>query len=145
MRKVWLGLFVAAMTTYATLMFAQRPTTATHVPNAEIIAVYESLNGGIDRQVRIVDVGGDTNVGVGILQRRESNVEGEDVGAILHHQVTEVYYVLSGSGVMVSGGSASGDEEFPAVALSSPSYWDRVAAVRSETDRLASFPRATSW
>ena len=114
MMKIWLGLFVTAMTAYPTLVFAQRPTNATHVPNAEIIAVYESLNGGVDRQVRIVDVGGDTNIGVGILQRRETNVEGEDVRAILHHQVTEVYYVLSGSGVMVSGGSATGDEEFPA-------------------------------
>ena len=114
MLKIWLGLFVTALTAHPTLAFAQRPTNATHIPSAEIIAVFESLNGAVDRQVRIVDIGGDTHLGVGILRRSETNVEGEDVRAILHHQVTEVYYVLSGSGVMVSGGSATGDDEFPA-------------------------------
>ena len=64
--------------------------------------------------MRVVDIGGDTHLDVGILQRREQDVEGDEVRAILHHRVTEVYYVLSGSGVLVTGGDATGDEEFPA-------------------------------
>jgi mannose-6-phosphate isomerase-like protein (cupin superfamily) len=95
-------------------LFAQTPTTATHVPNSEIMTVYENLNNTIDQQIRVVDIGGDINVAVGVLRRLETRTEGEEVNAILHHQITEVYYVLSGSGILVTGGNATGDVEFPA-------------------------------
>lgn len=112
----WMSVFCVVLTIQIVdpmVMLAQQPATATHVPNADIVAVFESLNGSIDKQVRVVDIGSDTNVGVGILQRRQTDTEGEEVGAILHHQVAEVYYVVSGSGVLVTGGESSGDHEFP--------------------------------
>lgn len=96
-------------------LFAQAPTTATHIPYAEIMAAFQGLGDFPDQQVRVVDIGDDINVAVGILRRESTRTEeGEGVTALLHHQITEVYYVLSGSGVLVTGGDASGDRELPA-------------------------------
>ncbi len=95
-------------------LYAQRPTTATHVSRADIMTVFEHMGETIDQQIRVVDIGDEVNVGVGILQRKGTRTEGEAVNAIVHHRVTEVYYVLSGSGTLVTGGNISGDREFPA-------------------------------
>lgn len=95
-------------------LFAQRPTTATHIPRADIMTVFEHMGETIDQQIRVVDIGEEVNVGVGILQRKGNRTEGEVVNTIVHHLVTEVYYVLSGSGTLVTGGNISGDVEFPA-------------------------------
>ena len=70
-------------------------TVATDVTQAEIEAVYESLGQSIDKQIKVVDIGKDTNVAVGILERSALGRQG-DVGAIVHHDVTEVYYILEG-------------------------------------------------
>lgn len=94
-------------------LLAQRPTTATHVPRAEIMTVFEHMGTTIDQQIRVVDIGDELNVAVGILQRIGTRTEGEAVNAIVHHQVTEVYYVLSGSGTLVTGGEATESSEFP--------------------------------
>ncbi len=95
--------------------FAQGPTTATHIPESEIMAAYQGLGNFPDQQVRVVDIGDEINVAVGILRRESSSTEeGEGVTALVHHQVTEVYYVLSGSGVLVTGGDATGGRELPA-------------------------------
>ena len=96
-------------------LFAQAQSVATHIPESEIMAAYQGLGDFPDQQVRVVDIGDDINVAVGILRRENMHTEdGEGVTALLHHQVTEVYYVLSGSGVLVTGGDASGDRELPA-------------------------------
>lgn len=102
----------ALLATLSPNLFAQRPTVATDVPNSEIMTVFEHMNDTIDQQVRIVDIGDDINVAVGILQRKVTRTEGDEVAAIVHHQVTEVYYVLSGSGVLVTGGDATASSEF---------------------------------
>ena len=92
---------------------AQDPDNATHIPAGEIMTVFEHLGDTIDQQIRIVDIGDDINVAVGILRRVGTRTEGEAINAILHHRVTEVYYVLSGSGVLVTGGDESDAREFP--------------------------------
>ncbi len=94
--------------------FAQTPDNATHIPAGEIMTVFENLGDTIDQQVRVVDIGDDLNVAVGILRRVGTRTEGEEVTAILHHEVTEVYYILSGSGILVTGGDESDAIEFPA-------------------------------
>ena len=95
-------------------LFAQRPTMATHISGGEIMTVFEHMGTTIDQMIKVVDIGDEVNVGVGILQRKGNRTEGEVVNAIVHHQVTEIYYVLSGSGTLVTGGEISGDIEFPA-------------------------------
>ncbi len=95
-------------------LLAQRSTTATHIPRAEIMTVFEHLGDTIDQQIRVVDIGDQINLAVGILQRKGTRTEGEAINAIIHHRVTEVYYVLSGSGTLITGGEQSGNREFPA-------------------------------
>ena len=95
-------------------LMAQAPDNATHISAGDILTVFERLGDTIDQQVRIVDIGDDVNVAVGILRRVGTRTEGDAINAILHHRVTEVYYVLSGSGVLITGGDQSNPREFPA-------------------------------
>ena len=98
---------------FSTGLMAQAPDNATHITANEIMTVYERLGDTIDQQIRIVDIGDDINVAVGILRRVGTRTEGEAIQAILHHRVTEVYYVLSGSGILITGGDESNAVEFP--------------------------------
>src|SRR5262245_16645457 len=59
--------------------------------------------GGIDRQLRVVP--SDThNVGVGILRRGALKDSGT-AAALNHERISEVYYVISGSGTLLTGGT----------------------------------------
>lgn len=86
-----------------------RPQAATAISRAEILAVLGALSDSdrrvIDQQVRVVDIGAGTNVAVGVLQRDATHTEGAAVRGLVHHEVTEVYYVLDGSGILVTGGT----------------------------------------
>ena len=65
-------------------------------------------DGGADRQIKVVDVG-KLNVGVGVLtQGARKTAPGEPVAGISHAQVTEVYYVLSGTGILITGSEIDG-------------------------------------
>ena len=79
------------------------PKIATDIKAAEIQAVVEAPNLGTDRQIKVVDVG-THNVAVGVL-RRGKTAPGAPVAAINHTEVTEVYYVVSGSGTLLTGGT----------------------------------------
>jgi mannose-6-phosphate isomerase-like protein (cupin superfamily) len=82
---------------------AQASPPAVDVFKADIDAVVAAPEGGADRQIKVVDVG-KLNVGVGVLtQGKRSTAAGAPVTGISHAQVTEVYYILSGSGVLITG------------------------------------------
>jgi mannose-6-phosphate isomerase-like protein (cupin superfamily) len=85
---------------------------ATDVLKAEIEAVMRADAGGIDRQIKVVDVG-DLNVAVGVLQRGRLEANGEPARAITHANVTEVYYILSGGGTLITGGDIVDASAFP--------------------------------
>ena len=92
----------------------QTAEQATHIPVSEIMAAYQGLGRIPDQQVRVVDIGNNINVGVGILRRESIQTdEGEGITALSHRDITEVYYVLSGSGILETGGDGEGDREFP--------------------------------
>jgi len=94
---------LAALIAIPATSLAQTPPPAVDVLKAEIDAVIAAPDGGADRQIKVVDVG-KLNVGVGVLeQRARSTPPGAPVSGISHAQVTEVYYVLSGSGVLITG------------------------------------------
>lgn len=81
------------------------PTEAIDVTRAEIEAVLKHPEGGGDRQIKVVDMG-KYNVGVGVLHRNAIKPSATGtVNGIAHTQVTEVYYVTSGSGTLVTGGT----------------------------------------
>ena len=65
-------------------------------------AVINAPTGGGDRQMRVVDMG-KYNVSVGVLRRGKTK-PGAPVNAINHTHVTEVYYIVSGTGTLVTGG-----------------------------------------
>ena len=75
---------------------------ATDVLKADIEAVLKSPDGGVDRQISVVDIG-KLNVAVGVLHRGPTRDNAGPTTAIEHTQVTEVYYVLSGSGTLITG------------------------------------------
>ena len=67
---------------------------------------------GADRQIKVVDLG-KYNVAVGVLRRGPSKA-GAPVSAISHDYVTEVYYVISGGGTLVTGGTVLNPTPLPA-------------------------------
>lgn len=85
---------------------AQAPTDATDVSAAEIEVLLERLRtqGGVDLQSRIVDVG-DASAGVGVLHRPARERSDELPSGLIHTDVAEVYYILSGGGTLVTGGT----------------------------------------
>lgn len=78
------------------------PAAATDVTRAEFMTVLKSMNpdGVSDQQIKVVDIG-KYNVAVGILHRSGKAKQ----SAIAHSDITEIYYVLSGAGTFVTGGS----------------------------------------
>jgi mannose-6-phosphate isomerase-like protein (cupin superfamily) len=77
------------------------PQHATDVTRAEFMTVLKSMNpdGVSDQQLKVVDLGA-YNVAVGILHRSGKAKQ----TAIAHSLVTEIYYVVAGSGTFVTGG-----------------------------------------
>jgi mannose-6-phosphate isomerase-like protein (cupin superfamily) len=77
----------------------QDPFVATFMSAGEIASTIAAAPEGrvSDQQIRNVDAGG-YNVGVGVVQRPPTAT----LGAIQHHNQTEVYYVVSGAGTLVT-------------------------------------------
>lgn len=105
-----LGLIVAVQAS-AYAQSAKVPPT--DVTKAEIEAVLKYPEGGADRQIKVVDIG-KLNVGIGVLHRDAVKDSGDaPVRGLSHTQVTEVYYVISGSGTLVTGGAMPDGKPFP--------------------------------
>ena len=90
---------VAALALSAT---DSKPSTATYIPHADILATLKRAPPGSvsDQQVRVVDVG-KANVALGAVYRSSKAKQ----GAVFHDQVSEMYYILEGSGTIVTGGT----------------------------------------
>jgi mannose-6-phosphate isomerase-like protein (cupin superfamily) len=113
MRRIILG-FVAVLFTLSqapTFSQAGNPTLATDITAAEIQTVVQNIAGGTDQQIKVVGMER-YNVGVGILHRGATK-GGAAVGAINHERVSEIYYVVSGSGTLVTGGTVAGAKPLP--------------------------------
>ena len=88
------------------------PTSATDVTSAQILAVLKMAQ--TDQQLKVVDIG-KYNVGVGVLHRNAMRASGSTgVNGLSHSQITEVYYVISGSGTLVTGGAMATPKTEPA-------------------------------
>jgi mannose-6-phosphate isomerase-like protein (cupin superfamily) len=105
-----IGLVILFAGSHATLssQSGKPPTEATDVTRAEIEAVLKHTGptgSGGDRQIKVVDMGR-YNVGIGVLHRNAINPSGSaPISGIAHTEVTEVYYITSGSGMLVTGGT----------------------------------------
>ena len=89
------------------------PDSATDISAAEIEAVSNALGNSIDLQIKVAAIS-QGNVAVGVLHRDRLVDEGGPARGLIHRQVSEVYYVLSGGGTLVTGGNVSEGQEFPA-------------------------------
>lgn len=90
--------------------------SATYITQADIDTVLAAPDQGIDRQIGVMDIGS-ANVAVGILHR-DATASGDGVSGIIHSQVTEVYYIVSGGGTLVTGGTLIDPEPRAADSLS---------------------------
>lgn len=103
--RVAIGVF-AAIAVLAQLparsQSAAPPRAAVDVTAADLRATLKQAppNGVMDQQIRIVDMG-KYNVAVGVLHRAAKAKQ----TAIEHAQVTEVYYIIDGTGTFVTGGA----------------------------------------
>jgi mannose-6-phosphate isomerase-like protein (cupin superfamily) len=90
---------VTLLTAFAALVAFASTDVGTHLPKAEVDATLKALppNSGTEQMLRMVDVGR-ANVGIAIMRR-----EVKKQGAIEHDDLTEVYYILEGSGTLVTG------------------------------------------
>ncbi len=79
-----------------------KPTPAVYVTGADIQATLKRApeNSVTDQQIRVVDVGA-ANVGIGVVHRSAKATQ----AAVEHDQMTEVYHILEGSGMLVTGGA----------------------------------------
>ena len=77
---------------------AAQTNATTHVSAADVTAQFEQGSGVI----RHSDVG-EGNLGVAAL-RRTSLRAGDELAGIAHVELDEIYYVVSGSGTLVTGG-----------------------------------------
>jgi mannose-6-phosphate isomerase-like protein (cupin superfamily) len=118
MRKV---IFSAIAMLFALLMASQARAqhtprgTAVEISKGEIEAtVQKTISAPVsDQQIRVVNVNGDYNVGVGVVHRAKT--AGRDIaGGVEHSQITEVYHVISGNGTLVTGGTIQNAKEIPA-------------------------------
>jgi mannose-6-phosphate isomerase-like protein (cupin superfamily) len=107
--------FVFAASSVAWLFGQAKPTAqVVGITHADIEAVLQytgSEGAGTDRQMKVVDLGA-YRLGVGVLHRGPTRT-GTPVAAISHSQVTEVFYILSGAGVLVTGGAVDNERPFP--------------------------------
>src|ERR1700686_2481863 len=102
MQRMMLGSVALVAVLAPSTAFSQAQNDVATIVSAEEIQKVVSAPGGGDREIKIVDMG-KYNLGVAVL-RRGAIKAGSPMGAINHTKVTEVYYVVSGSGTLVTGG-----------------------------------------
>ena len=84
------------------------PTLATHISLEDIQATLAKAPADrvSDQQIRHINAGDHGYIGLGVL-RRPVKAAGTPIGAIQHHNQSEMYVVLSGSGTLVTKATMS--------------------------------------
>jgi mannose-6-phosphate isomerase-like protein (cupin superfamily) len=99
------ALALSVVLAVASPVLAQTGGTATDIPNTNVQALAKSMSAmpGGDELLRVAGINnGEYNVGVAVVHRaKAANIE----ASLEHHQITEIYHVISGSGTMVTGGT----------------------------------------
>jgi hypothetical protein len=88
------------------LAFAQAPPKqAIDISDADVKTVLKGAPPAVDQQLKVVDVG-KYNLGVGIIHRGKTTDRTDGtVPGIAHHNQTETYIIVSGTGTLVTGGT----------------------------------------
>jgi hypothetical protein len=109
--RVMLALLLAPYG-YTSAQQESNTATGTYVTAAEIKAVLDAVKDRpvADLNARTVSAG-PNNVLVNIARRTEAGMPADS--GLAHRNLTEVYYVIGGAGVLVTGGKLKGAEETP--------------------------------
>ena len=117
---VWLRL---ALVGVCAAVYAQAPKgggSATYVTPAEMSTALKSAPRQnaplIDMPVRVIEAG-DHYLGVAMVQRTNA-----DQNALIHDKIDEIYYVLEGSGTLVTGGTLVNPKETKSSAAIGPGW-----------------------
>ena len=92
---------------------AGSPDSATDITAEDIETMIEAIGNSIDLQIKVAAIS-QGNVAVGVLHRDRLENTGGPAAGLVHRDVSEVYYMLSGSGTLVTGGNVSAGQDFPA-------------------------------
>src|SRR5579872_410683 len=89
------------------------PTQATYISDEEVKTVLKGAPPAVDQQLKVVDTG-KYNVGVGIIHRGKIPARADgSVAGIAHHNQTETYVIVSGTGTLATGGTIVDGKEAP--------------------------------
>jgi mannose-6-phosphate isomerase-like protein (cupin superfamily) len=107
-------LVTAAVSAQGDMRPTCRNCPGTYIANEELQAYIKRAmaNRIIDQQVRAIDIG-KLNVDVGVVHRGKLDAPAPDSVAE-HHQVSEVYHIIDGSGTLVTGPDIVGAKPRPA-------------------------------
>jgi hypothetical protein len=96
------------------LAFPQAPPKqAVDIRDADVKAVLKGAPPAVDQQLKVVDVG-KYNLAVGIIHREKTTDRADGlVSGIAHHNQTETYIIVSGTGTLVTGGTMIDPKEIP--------------------------------
>ena len=97
------SVLVTVLLAFLPVVTVAQEKSAVDITREDINTVLESMGRSIDRQLKVVDIGVG-NVAVGILHRTGNNDTDGARRGLIHAQVTEVYYILSGGGTLLTGG-----------------------------------------
>jgi hypothetical protein len=106
--KAWV--LVMALVTLFPASSAAQATSAADITSEDINSVLAIMGRSIDHQLRVVDIG-IGNVAVGILHRTGDNDSDGELRGVAHTQLSEVYYILSGGGTLLTGGTIANATE----------------------------------
>lgn len=119
MHTKWLGFIVTLAVTGTTFAQSSAPPAdpapqATTISSTEIKAAVRRNEAGAlaDSVLRVLPIESKYNVGVSVVRR--SRVDGKTPSdAIVHDTITEVYQIIEGKGVLVTGGTLESPTPFP--------------------------------
>jgi mannose-6-phosphate isomerase-like protein (cupin superfamily) len=110
MKRVAFGVLVVLLTfiTLEGVTFSDSstpPNIAFDITKADIDTLLKNAPPAVDQQLRVVDMG-KYNLAVGIIHRGPTNDKtGDPITGPYHDQTAETYIMLSGSGILTTGGT----------------------------------------
>jgi mannose-6-phosphate isomerase-like protein (cupin superfamily) len=89
------------------------PQIAFDITKADVDTLLKNAPPAVDQQLRVVDMG-KYNLGVGIVHRGPTNDKpGDPVSGPYHDETAEIYIILSGSGILTTGGTMTNKQARP--------------------------------
>src|ERR1700687_3676762 len=112
MNRIILSL-LAALLTAAIWAEAPPPVVAFDITKADIDLLLKNAPPAVDQQIRVVDMGR-YNLGVGIIYRGPTKDKpGDPITGPYHDYTAETYIILSGGGILTTGGTMADEKARP--------------------------------